>query len=144
MINRSLRALQSEVRSPRSEERWFGLRSLVFGLLLVGLAGPAWAQTLARRLDRVLDFPPFDRATWGVQHVAGAIVGDGSYFEPQLVHDAWETYDLNWWYAAPVSGLGFNDNSVDISWKPGPRVGAPAAVSFQPDLGFFLFENRSR
>jgi D-alanyl-D-alanine carboxypeptidase/D-alanyl-D-alanine-endopeptidase (penicillin-binding protein 4) len=80
----------------------------------------------------------------GVQHVTGAIVGDGSYFEPQLVHDAWEEYDLNWWYAAPVSALGFNDNSVDISWKPGPRVGAPAAVSFQPELGLFLFENRSR
>ncbi len=80
----------------------------------------------------------------GVQHVAGALVGDGSYFEPQLIHDAWEQYDLNWWYAAPVSALGFNDNSVDVSWKPGPRLGAPATVSFTPEIGFFLFENRSR
>ncbi|MBI4500419.1 MAG: D-alanyl-D-alanine carboxypeptidase/D-alanyl-D-alanine-endopeptidase [Gemmatimonadetes bacterium] len=80
----------------------------------------------------------------GVQQIAGAIVGDGSYFDPQLVHDAWEQYDLNWWYAAPVSGLGFNDNSVDVSWKPGPRPGAPAQVSFEPDLSFFSFQNRSR
>lgn len=31
----------------------------------------------------------------GLRHVTGAIVGDGSFFEPQTVHDAWETYDLN-------------------------------------------------
>ncbi len=46
--------------------------------------------------------------------VAGDLVGDGSYFEPLLVHPEWENYDLNWWYAAPVSGLGYNDNSIDI------------------------------
>ena len=80
----------------------------------------------------------------GVRAVNGAIVGDGSYFEPLLVHPEWETYDLNWWYAAPVSGLGFNDNSVNITWKPGPRVGAPVDVAFQPYLGNFSFENRSR
>ena len=80
----------------------------------------------------------------GVQEVTGALVGDGSYFEPQLVHDSWELYDLNWWYAAPVSGLGFNDNSVDVTWGPGPKVGAPAAIRFQPELGFFAFQNRSR
>ena len=38
----------------------------------------------------------------------------------RFVHPAWENYDLNWWYAAPVSGLGFNDNSVDITWGAGP------------------------
>lgn len=80
----------------------------------------------------------------GVNEVAGAIVGDGSYFEGTLVHPEWRGYDLNWWYAAPVSGLGFNDNSVNISWKPGPRVGAPAVIRFEPDLGNFDFENRTR
>ncbi|HEY6109064.1 MAG TPA: D-alanyl-D-alanine carboxypeptidase, partial [Gemmatimonadales bacterium] len=40
----------------------------------------------------------------GVRRITGHIVGDGSYFEPQLVHPAWNVFDLNWWYAAPVSG----------------------------------------
>jgi D-alanyl-D-alanine carboxypeptidase/D-alanyl-D-alanine-endopeptidase (penicillin-binding protein 4) len=80
----------------------------------------------------------------GVRHVTGAIVGDGSYFDSELVHPAWEQYDLNWWYAAPVSGLGFNDNSLDVTYAPGPTVGAPAHVSFAPDLGTFVFENRSQ
>ncbi len=80
----------------------------------------------------------------GVREVDGAIVGDGSYYEPLLVHPEWEGYDLNWWYAAPVSALGFNDNSVNLRWKPGPRAGAPADVAFEPYLGNFAFENRTR
>lgn len=80
----------------------------------------------------------------GVSVVRGDLVGDGSYFEPTIVHGGWESYDLNWWYAAPVSGLGFNDNSIDIAWGPGPMVNAPAAVAFAPDLGDVVLENRSR
>jgi serine-type D-Ala-D-Ala carboxypeptidase/endopeptidase (penicillin-binding protein 4) len=80
----------------------------------------------------------------GVRKVSGVLVGDGSRFEPKLTHDAWEQYDLNWWYAAPISGLGFNDNSVDLTETPGAQVGAPATVTFEPDLKLFTFENRSR
>ncbi|MDH3455239.1 MAG: D-alanyl-D-alanine carboxypeptidase/D-alanyl-D-alanine-endopeptidase [Gemmatimonadota bacterium] len=83
-------------------------------------------------------------AARGIHHITGAIVGDGSYFDAERVHPAWEQYDLNWWYAAPVSGLGFNDNSLDVTFAPGPTVGAPADVSFAPDLGTFVFENRSQ
>ena len=80
----------------------------------------------------------------GVMVVRGDLIGDGSYFEPTMVHYGWEGYDLNWWYAAPVSGLGFNDNSIDIAWGPGPMVNAPAAVAFTPDLGDVSLENRTR
>ena len=41
------------------------------------------------------------------------------------MHGGWEAFDLNWWYASPVSALGFNDNSVDFSWSPGTAVGRP-------------------
>ncbi len=78
----------------------------------------------------------------GIRAVAGDLVGDGSWLEPTLVHPAWEGYDLNWWYAAPVSGLGFNDNSVDIAWSPGP-VGEPARISFSPALGDVTLANRT-
>jgi D-alanyl-D-alanine carboxypeptidase/D-alanyl-D-alanine-endopeptidase (penicillin-binding protein 4) len=79
----------------------------------------------------------------GIRHVAGSLVGDGSYFDDDLFHGDWDLYDINWWYAAPVSGLGFNDNSVDLTWGPGPTVGAPAAVSIAPDVGLVRFENRT-
>lgn len=80
----------------------------------------------------------------GVTIVRGDLVGDGSWFDAELIHSDWVAYDLNWWYAAPVSGLGFNDNSVDIRWGPGGSVGAPAILSMSPDLGDVTLENRTR
>lgn len=80
----------------------------------------------------------------GIRQIEGNVVGDGSYFETTLVHPAWEQYDLNWWYAAPVSGLGLNDNAIDITYRPGVAVGAPPTISFTPDFGNIAFANRSR
>ena len=79
----------------------------------------------------------------GVRSIAGDLVGDGSYFEPRLVHDSWEQDDLLWWYAAPVSGLAFNDNSLDLRWGPGPEPGAPGQLELAPDFGDVSLENRS-
>ncbi len=79
----------------------------------------------------------------GIREIHGDLVGDGSYFEPAMVHPSWEEFDLNWWYAAPVSALGFNDNSVDFVWAPGTAPGTPAAITMSPDLGDVVFENRT-
>jgi len=79
----------------------------------------------------------------GVREIRGDLVGDGSWFEPLTVHPGWETYDVNWWYAAPVTGLGFNDNSVDFVWGPGTRAGTPAVITMSPDVGDVVFENRT-
>ncbi|HEU4699595.1 MAG TPA: D-alanyl-D-alanine carboxypeptidase/D-alanyl-D-alanine-endopeptidase [Gemmatimonadales bacterium] len=79
----------------------------------------------------------------GVRAVQGDVVGDGSYFEPMIVHPGWEVYDVNWWYAAPVSGLGFNDNSLDITYAPAATLGAPAVLAFTPDFGSVQLENRT-
>lgn len=79
----------------------------------------------------------------GIREIHGDLVGDGSYFEPGLVHGSWEEFDLNWWYAAPVSALGFNDNSLDFVWGPGTAPGTPAVITMSPDLGDVVFENRT-
>jgi D-alanyl-D-alanine carboxypeptidase/D-alanyl-D-alanine-endopeptidase (penicillin-binding protein 4) len=79
----------------------------------------------------------------GVRTVAGDVIGDGSWLEPPFVHPAWENYDLNWWYAAPVSGLGFNDNSVDITWGAGSGVGTPATIALAPAFAPVTLENRT-
>ncbi|MDH4131842.1 MAG: D-alanyl-D-alanine carboxypeptidase, partial [Gemmatimonadota bacterium] len=79
------------------------------------------------------DLDPFARlrslaeqiAGRGIRVIEGDLVGDGSWFDAEILHQDWGVYDLNWWYAAPVAGLGFNDNSVDIAWRPGPMEGAP-------------------
>ncbi|HMH84032.1 MAG TPA: D-alanyl-D-alanine carboxypeptidase/D-alanyl-D-alanine-endopeptidase [Gemmatimonadales bacterium] len=80
----------------------------------------------------------------GIRRITGKLVGDGSYFEPTQIHYGWNAWDLTWWYAAPVSGLGFHDNSVDFRIVPGPAVDAPPAITWAPDLGLITFENRAR
>ena len=80
----------------------------------------------------------------GITAVSGDVVGDGSWFEPTLVHPAWENYDLNWWYAAPVSGLGFNDNSIDIEYSTTDTAGPPVRLAFSPDFGDVTLENHTR
>lgn len=101
-----------------------------------GVCQPDAAEPL-RRLARGL------RAA-GVTTVAGDLVGDGSWFEPTLVHPAWEVYDLNWWYAAPVSGLGVYDNAVSVIHAGGLAPGAPAAIQVEPMVDGLVLDNRTR
>ena len=71
------------------------------------------------------------------------MVGDGSYFEPQMLHAGWDLLDTYWWYAGPVTGLALNDNSVDVHWEPGDAVGAPAKLNLWPEYHGLRFENRT-
>lgn len=79
----------------------------------------------------------------GVTRVAGDLVGDGSWFEPTLVHPTWEVYDLNWWYAAPVSGLGVHDNAVSVIHAGGRALGEPAVIRVEPMIEGLSLENRT-
>lgn len=80
----------------------------------------------------------------GIRRVTGRVVGDGSYFEPVTTHWNWGAFDLNWWYAAPVSGLAFNDNAIDFLVTPGAAPDQPPVITWTPDLGLIGFENRAR
>ena len=123
-------------------------------LILYGRGDPTWStrcygvDTLApgvcdssfTAIDAIADSV---RAK-GIRRITGKLVGDGSYFEPTMIHYAWNAWDLTWWYAAPVSALGFHDNSVDFRIDPGAAVDAPPVIVWTPDLGLITFENRAR
>jgi D-alanyl-D-alanine carboxypeptidase/D-alanyl-D-alanine-endopeptidase (penicillin-binding protein 4) len=115
---------------PTWSERCFGIDTLA-----AGVCDSTWTA-----VDAIADSV---RAR-GVRRVTGRIVGDGSYFEPVLTHSNWGSYDLNWYYAAPVSGLGFHDNSVDFQITPGAAADQPPTITWNPDLHLFPFENRAR
>ncbi|MCA1615068.1 MAG: D-alanyl-D-alanine carboxypeptidase/D-alanyl-D-alanine-endopeptidase [Acidobacteria bacterium] len=70
----------------------------------------------------------------GVRRVEGDIVGDESYFKGGTLPTGWEWDDLQWYYGAEVSALTVNDNSVDLSVKPGASVGSPARITVGPSL----------
>jgi D-alanyl-D-alanine carboxypeptidase/D-alanyl-D-alanine-endopeptidase (penicillin-binding protein 4) len=123
-------------------------------LILYGRGDPTWSER-CYTIDTLA--PGGCDSTWtvvdaiadsirarGIRRVTGRIVGDGSYFEPALVHWNWSTFDINWWYAAPVSALGFHDNSTDFEISPGPAVDQPPVITINPDMHFITFENRAR
>jgi D-alanyl-D-alanine carboxypeptidase/D-alanyl-D-alanine-endopeptidase (penicillin-binding protein 4) len=85
------------------------------------------------------------RSLWanGVRTVTGGLIGDGSYFDSELRHPTWEHADLTWWYAAPVSGLGFTGSSVELN-AVAAGLGGPAAVTVTPWLGELSVDNRTR
>src|SRR5881409_3797732 len=123
-------------------------------LILYGRGDPTWSErcyatdTLApgacdsafTAIDAIAD----SLRSKGVRGITGKLVGDGSYFEPKLIHPGWNAFDLNAWYAAPVSGLGFHGNSVDFTIAPGDAVDRPPLITWSPDLGLIGFENRAR
>jgi serine-type D-Ala-D-Ala carboxypeptidase/endopeptidase (penicillin-binding protein 4) len=130
-------------------------RGVLYGdLVLYGRGDPTWSErcfsvdSLApgacdsafTAVDAIAD----SLRARGLRRITGRLVGDGSYFEPTLVHPGWAAWDLNWWYAAPVSGLGYHDNSVDFHIAPGAAVDQPPTITWSPDLGLFTFENRAR
>lgn len=80
----------------------------------------------------------------GVRRITGRVVGDGSYFEPLTVHPDWAVFDVEWWYAAPVSALAFNDNAIDFRITPAATVGPPPAIVGWPDFALWTLENRAR
>jgi len=79
----------------------------------------------------------------GVKRVKGDLVGDESYFTGPNLGSGWEWEDLQWWYGAEVSALTINDNSLDLSVKPGAKVGAPCLITTGPPAPFVSISNRT-
>lgn len=54
----------------------------------------------------------------GVTAVKGSLYYDDGAFDDVRVHPTWSRSFLTDWYAAPVAGLNFNDNCVDVTVRP--------------------------
>ncbi len=74
----------------------------------------------------------------GVKRVKGDLVGDESYFNGDSFGSGWEWEDLTWSYGAPLSALSINDNAIDLTVKPGNKVGAPVTFITGPPAASFL------
>ena len=79
----------------------------------------------------------------GVKRVKGDLVGDESYFNGAPLGSGWEWEDLQWSYGAQVSALTVNDNAIDLTVKPGEKVGAPVVITTGPPATFMTIANRA-
>ncbi|MDT7688197.1 MAG: hypothetical protein QOE46_956 [Acidobacteriota bacterium] len=116
-------------------------------LVVYGRGDPSYAvrfnpegdTSYTRALDELAD----QIAAAGVHRVEGDLVGDESYFAGSPLSPGWEWDDLQWWYGAEVSALSVNDNSVDLSIKPGASVGAPARINVGPSTPLVTILDRT-
>lgn len=77
----------------------------------------------------------------GITSVSGDLVYWDGAFESQQLHPSWEHDDLVHWYAAPVSGLNFNDNCLDIEVRPSQDA-MPASYDVTPPVTGYTFINQ--
>ena len=85
--------------------------------------------------DPTMDRPTFDPATaaldaiadslmeWGLRRLEGPIVVEQSAFDSTLTHPAWEAFDLDWYYAAPVAPFAVLSGAIPIVVTPGVEGG---------------------
>ena len=99
-------------------------------LVVVGGADP----TIGRGDDALATFRAWARQlrAQGVRRIDGDLVGDPSRFGEEWLGDSWSWDDLPAGYAAPYSGLIFNENVVRLRVAPGTIAGAPVVVTAVP------------
>ncbi len=87
-----------------------------------------WAEILARR---------------GITTIQGDIVVEDQIFEQPWIHPSWEESDLHKWYAAPVGGLNFNDNCIEITLQP-TTPGELVRFEVFPPSAWIRIDNRCK
>jgi D-alanyl-D-alanine carboxypeptidase/D-alanyl-D-alanine-endopeptidase (penicillin-binding protein 4) len=118
-------------------------------LVVIGDGDPAIGDEKVHRLRRepiTADFQRWARALLdqGISVIPGDLVIDASIFDDTWLHPSWEEEDLGKWYAAPVGGLNFNGNCVDLTASPGSKPGAPAIITAVPETTVIQIVNRCR
>lgn len=100
----------------------FETRAFVAGrdFWLVGRGDAAWGDPLIAERRGGTIYDDVDR--WIAELRAAGItsldriVFDENHFDTnEMIHPSWGRDDLRYWYAAPVSGLNFNNNCVEIA-----------------------------
>jgi serine-type D-Ala-D-Ala carboxypeptidase/endopeptidase (penicillin-binding protein 4) len=71
-------------------------------------------------------------AAAGIRCVTGRVRGDDSIFDRQRLGIGWTWDDESFPYAAPISGLTLNGNTVGVAVRPGVGSGMPALVRLDP------------
>ena len=113
-----------------------GLGRILGDVYLVGRGDP----NLSARFSPGLPTAAFEEmadalVAAGVRRVEGRVIGHEGAFTGDRRGADWEWEDLAWGYGTEVSALSFADNLVEVTLKPGERVGDPAVLETEPRHG---------
>ena len=121
-------------------------------LVVIGAGDPAFGDPKIAREHNQTITAVFDE--WaaklkaaGVTRITGDLLFDDSIFEQEFLHPNWLTQyknKLQTWYTAPVGGLTFNDNCLDLVVKPSGAIGSPASVTLIPNTTYATVQNTAK
>lgn len=80
----------------------------------------------------------------GIKRIKGDLIGDESFFRTAPWGDGWCWDDLQEYYAAEVSALTLQENTVDLVIKPGAEIGDPLKIVTKPETDYLTFINRAK
>lgn len=110
-------------------------------LILRGGGDPAFSNRFLRGdPDVPLELLARYVAESGVKRVRGDLIADASAFESRRIPEGWESRNLGFGYAAPVSALSVNENVVWVVVRPGRNGGRPE-VALEPSSSSITVRN---
>jgi len=80
----------------------------------------------------------------GVRKISGDLIGDDSFIVGSPFGSGWVWDDMNYYYGAEISALTINDNTLQISVKPGAKIGARAQLALSPATSHVILSNRTQ
>ncbi len=79
-----------------------------------------------------------------IHYINGKIIGDDNIMDDCGLGYGWSWDDLSYYYAAPTSGLTFNDNCLDFECWPAVNVGEKANIQINPQTAYVNLINEIR
>jgi D-alanyl-D-alanine carboxypeptidase/D-alanyl-D-alanine-endopeptidase (penicillin-binding protein 4) len=79
----------------------------------------------------------------GVRRISGDLIGDDSFLHGPPYGSGWAWDDAESYYGAEISALTINDNTLQVSLKPGTKAGDACALAVSPPTTYITFSNRT-
>jgi serine-type D-Ala-D-Ala carboxypeptidase/endopeptidase (penicillin-binding protein 4) len=80
----------------------------------------------------------------GVKRISGDLVGDATFFQGPEFGSGWAWNDMEYYYGAEISALTINDNTLQVTVKPGARIGVPCQLALWPATSCLVLSNRTQ
>jgi D-alanyl-D-alanine carboxypeptidase/D-alanyl-D-alanine-endopeptidase (penicillin-binding protein 4) len=78
----------------------------------------------------------------GVQHIAGNVIGDESYFRGESLGDGWQWNDIQWYFGAEASALSINNNETSVNVLPPEKSATAPVIRVGDRSGYVTIENK--
>ena len=77
----------------------------------------------------------------GITQISGDVIADDTLFDKQRLGWGWSWDEFPYYFAAEISALSVNRNTVDVWVYPGKEAGARAEVRLVPDTDYMTVES---